>query len=133
MRLAVTTGCAVAVLLAAVAAQEQRQIYRRGDGGIVLPKLVTETKPRYTPEALKARIQGAVLMEAVVEPNGRVGAVDVIKSLDTRHGLDAEAVKALKQWTFKPGTKDGKPVPVRVEIEMTFTLRAKQGDPQPLK
>jgi len=43
--------------------------------------------------------------------------------LDTQHGLDDEAVKALKQWRFSPGTKDGKPVPVVVELEMTFTLR----------
>jgi outer membrane biosynthesis protein TonB len=41
--------------------------------------------------------------------------------LDTKFGLDAEAVKAAKQWTFKPGLKAGKPVPVRVTIEMGFS------------
>jgi TonB family protein len=38
-------------------------------------------------------------------------------------GLDQQAVDAARQWTFKPGTKDGKPVAVRVHIELTFTLK----------
>jgi len=45
----------------------------------------------------------------------------VTTSLDA--GLDQEAIKAVKQWRFEPGTKDGKPVPVLMTIEMTFTLR----------
>jgi TonB family protein len=49
--------------------------------------------------------------------------VKVTESLDTVYGLDAEAVKAVKQWLFTPGTKNGKPVPVKVDIEMTFTLK----------
>jgi TonB family protein len=53
--------------------------------------------------------------------DGTVGDVNVTRSLDTKY-LDAEAVKAVKQWTFKPGMKDGKAVPVLVTIEMAFTL-----------
>jgi outer membrane biosynthesis protein TonB len=43
-------------------------------------------------------------------------------SLDERFGLDNEAVKAARQWVFKPGTKDGKPVAVRIILELTFSL-----------
>jgi TonB family protein len=43
------------------------------------------------------------------------------RSLD--EDLDQQAIKAIKQWTFKPGTKDGDPVAVQVFIELTFTLR----------
>ena len=57
-------------------------------------------------------------MEAVVLTDGTVGEVHVTQPLDP--GLDEEAVKALKQWTFSPGTRDGKPVPVSVEIGMPF-------------
>jgi TonB family protein len=85
------------------------------------PVVVKEARPQYTPDAKDARIQGAVTLECVVQADGTIGAVKVIRSLDT--GLDQEAVKAVKQWRFEPGTKDGKPVPVLVTLEMTFTLR----------
>ena len=87
------------------------------------PRLVREVKPQYTPEARQARIQGSVMLSVVVREDGTVGDVTVTKSLDTVYGLDDQAVKAVKQWLFEPGTKDGKPVPVEVEIEMTFTLK----------
>jgi protein TonB len=57
----------------------------------------------------------------VVQPDGKVGAVQVKKSLDP--GLDKEAIKAVKRWRFELGRKDGKPAPVRVTLEMTFSLR----------
>ncbi len=126
MRFAVVAGCVVAALVTVAAAQEQRQVYRPGEG-VVAPRLVKETKPKYTREAMTAKVQGNVMMDVVVEPDGTVGDVKVTKSLDDTHGLDQEAVKAVKQWKFTPGTKDGKPVPVRVEIEMTFTLRSRDG------
>ena len=90
---------------------------------VLMPKVVRNVKPNYTASALKARIEGNVVMEAVVREDGSVGDVKVTKSLDTEHGLDEEAVKAMKKWEFKPGTKDGKPVPVGVQVEMTFTLK----------
>ena len=91
--------------------------------GVVMPKVIRESKPRYTREAMEAKIEGTVSLECVVQADGAVGETRVVRSLDTQHGLDDEAVKALKQWRFSPGTKDGKPVPVVVELEMTFTLR----------
>jgi periplasmic protein TonB len=90
---------------------------------VLMPQVIRDVKPDYTAAAKKARIQGNVKMEAVVREDGSVGEVKVTKSLDTQHGLDEEAVKAMKKWEFKPGTKDGKPVPVAVEVEMTFTLK----------
>ncbi len=55
--------------------------------------------------------------------DGAVGDVRVTESLDTVYGLDANAVKAMKQWEFKPGMKDGKPVAVRVQVVMNFALK----------
>jgi protein TonB len=79
--------------------------------------------PKYTPAAMQAGIQGSIVLQAVVLETGAVGDVKVVKSLDKEHGLDDEAVKAMKAWRFEPGTRDGKPVPVSVEVEMTFTLK----------
>jgi protein TonB len=92
-------------------------------GKTVLPRLKHEVKAVYTQEAKDAGIQGTVVLDAEVLADGTVGDVKVKQSLDTKYGLDEQAVKAVKQWTFEPGTKDGKPVPVRVDIEITFTLK----------
>jgi TonB family protein len=97
-------------------------VYRPGNG-VVGPTLIKEIKPGYTAEAMRAKIQGVVLMEAVVLPDGSVGNVQIVRSLDPTFGLDQEAVKTVKQWRFAPGTRFGVPVAVLVEIEMTFTLR----------
>jgi TonB family protein len=97
-------------------------VYRPGSG-IINPRLVREVKPQYTADAMRAKIQGTVLLECVILPDGSVGKVDVVKSLDPTFGLDAEAIKAAKQWRFVPGSRFGEPVAVLVTIELTFTLR----------
>jgi len=102
--------------------QEAPKVYRPG-GDVRYPRLLTEVKPQYTPEAMAAHIQGTVWLEAVVLATGEVGDVEVTQSLDDVYGLDEEAVKTIKQWRFAPGTKDDKPVAVLIEVEMTFTLK----------
>ena len=97
-------------------------VYRPGSG-IINPRVVREVKPQYTADAMRAKVQGTVLLECVVLPDGSVGKVDVVKSLDSTFGLDGEAVKAARQWRFQPGTRFGEPVAVLVTIELTFTLR----------
>jgi protein TonB len=96
--------------------------YRPGNG-VNPPRILREVKPNYTPEAMRAKIQGIVYLEAVVLENGTVGQVRVIRSLDPTFGLDQEAERTVKKWTFQPGTRLGQPVAVVVEIEMSFTLR----------
>jgi protein TonB len=97
-------------------------VYREGNG-VTSPRIIREVKPSYTGEAMRARIQGLVTMEAVVMPDGSVGNVQITKSLDSNFGLDKEAIKTVKQWRFEPGRRLGQPVPVLIVIEMTFTLR----------
>ncbi len=96
--------------------------YRPGNG-VEYPRLVRDVRPNYTADAMRAKVQGSVLVEAVVLPDGSVGEVQVVRSLDNVFGLDQEALKAAKQWKFMPGTRFGQPVPVLVTIELTFTLR----------
>jgi periplasmic protein TonB len=97
-------------------------VYRPGNG-VISPRLIREVKPNYTGDAMRAKIQGVVTMEAVVNTDGSVGQVQITRSLDSTFGLDQEAIRTVKQWRFAPGTRQGVPVPVLVEIEMTFTLR----------
>lgn len=96
--------------------------YRPG-AGIELPRLLREVKPEYTADAMRAKIQGTVVLDCVVLPDGTVGEIDVVRSLDATFGLDQKAVAAAKQWRFVPGKRQGVPVPVLVTIELTFTLR----------
>ena len=97
-----------------------QQVYEPGNG-VTLPTIVKEVKPQYTARARDMKIQGRVLLGAVVLENGRIDdAIEVLKSLDK--DLDEQAVTALKQWEFKPGTRQGKPVAVRISVELTFTL-----------
>jgi TonB family protein len=91
--------------------------------GVVLPVPIHQAKPQYTPAAMQAGIEGKVLLEAVVLADGSSGDVRVIESLDREFGLDQQAVDALKLWTWKPGTRDGKPAQVAVQVQMTFTLK----------
>ena len=90
--------------------------------GVSAPVLLSEVKPSYPPGAVAAGLSGAIMLEAVVETDGTVGDVRVLKPLEP--SLDGAAVAAMKRWRFKPGTKEGKPVRVAVEVEMTFTLRS---------
>lgn len=85
--------------------------------------MLREVKPQYTADAMRAKVQGTVLLECIVMPDGSVGQVQIVRSLDPTFGLDQEAVKAARQWRFVPGTRFGQPVAVLVTIELTFTLR----------
>jgi TonB family protein len=95
--------------------------YKLGAPGLTMPTVISEARPAYTATALRAKIEGTVVLAVVVEKDGTVGDVKVLKTLDP--GLDEEAIRAAKLWRFAPGTKDGKPVPVEVTLELTFTLR----------
>jgi TonB family protein len=92
---------------------------------VVSPQLIREVKPQYTVDAMRAKIQGIVAMDAVVLPDGAVdpSRIRITRSLDAVMGLDQQAVIALKAWRFKPGTFKGRPVAMRVYVELTFTLR----------
>lgn len=90
--------------------------------GLVLPKVKQEEKPKYTSEGLQRKIQGTVELEAVVGIDGRVERARVVKSLDKEFGLDEEALRAARAWTFEPATLNGAPVPVVVVIQLDFRV-----------
>ena len=110
------------VITMSVAALSAQEVFNPGDG-VSRPVAIKIVKPEYTEAAKAARIQGVVVMQGVILADGSVGDVTVTESLDSVNGLDAQAIDAFKQSTFTPGTKDGKPVAVRVYMESVFALR----------
>ena len=112
---------AIAVAQTVAAPQSDLQVYRLGPG-ISAPVVLRSVQPKYTADALRAKIQGTVGIDAVVLPNGTVGDARVVRSLDRVFGLDDEAVVAAKQWLFKPAIRNGEPVAVLVTIELAFRL-----------
>jgi TonB family protein len=81
-------------------------------------------QPQYTAPAMRAGIEGTVILGCVIGEEGTVRDCEVVKSLDPTNGLDQAALAAAKQWRYEPGTKNGVPVPVRVTIEMAFRIPA---------
>jgi protein TonB len=100
-----------------------------GDGttpygpGVTMPSIIARVDPKYTVQAMQLHIQGTAVIECVVRADGTVGDARIIRSLDRRYGLDEEGLKAVRQWRFRPGLLNGKPVPVVVTIELMFSLR----------
>lgn len=91
--------------------------------GVSPPVPIHVKNPSYPPQALLRRVQGEVTLRALVRADGTVEDIRVIRSLDKNEfGLDEQAVAALRESTFQPGTRDGRPVNVLVEVKMMFKL-----------
>jgi TonB family protein len=93
--------------------------YRVG-GGVSAPAVLFKVEPEYSEEARKAKFQGTVVLSIVVDPSGKARDVRVIRPLGL--GLDEKAIEAVMKWRFKPGLKDGNPVPVQATVEVNFRL-----------
>ncbi|HEX2251845.1 MAG TPA: TonB family protein [Thermoanaerobaculia bacterium] len=90
-------------------------------GDVKAPEKISAPQPSYTEIARKARVQGVVIVQAVIDKEGRVTDVKVLKALPM--GLDKAAVDAIRNWKFKPATLNGKPVDVYYNLTVNFTLQ----------
>lgn len=90
--------------------------------GVTWPEILREEKPKYTPEAMRAKVQGDIELEIVIKEDGTVGEVRVVKSFTNAYGLDQAAIEAARKWRFVPGKKGGVPVATRVPLVLTFRL-----------
>ena len=105
-------------------AQGDTTVYDASPGsGVIVPRPIVRPAPHYTSEAVRARIQGRVSLSCVVNTEGMCEDIRVTESLDTVHGLDADAVWTIQQWRFTPATLNDKPVKVRIMIQLDFNLR----------
>src|ERR1700722_13625171 len=94
-------------------------VYRVGNG-VTSPRVISKTDPEYSEEARILKLAGTVKLSVVVGVDGKVRDVQVVESVGL--GLDEKAVEAVRTWGFQPGLKDGMPVPVMVNIEVSFRL-----------
>jgi periplasmic protein TonB len=94
-------------------------IYRVG-GGVSAPHAIYTPDPEYSEEARKAKFQGTVVLWMVVGPDGRPRDMHVTRSLGL--GLDEKAIDAVRTWRFDPALKDGHPVAVQINVEVSFRL-----------
>ena len=91
----------------------------RGGGNIKPPQETKDVRPQYPSIAQSARVQGVVIIEATIGPNGRVADARVLRSTPL---LDAAALDAVRQWEFSPTLLNGVPVPVIMTVTVQFTL-----------
>ena len=92
----------------------------RVGGAVVTPKVLKTAKPVYTAEMMRARIEGTVAIQALVDEQGRVADARIVRSIPQ---LDEAALTTAKQWEFTPALRNGEPVPVLIIIELEFNLR----------
>ncbi len=93
----------------------------RVGGDVHAPTTISRVDPEYTELARKARIEGIVIIEAIIDRNGNVTDARVLKPLPL--GLDTAAIEAVKKWKFHPGTLNGQPVPVIYNLTVNFRLQ----------
>jgi TonB family protein len=95
-------------------------VYEPG-GGVKPPQPLLQPRPDYTENARKARTEGTVLIQAIIRSDGTIDNFNVLRGLG--YGLDESAIRTIgTKWRFKPGTMDGKPVDVIINIEVSFRL-----------
>lgn len=92
----------------------------RVGGDVKAPVIAHREDPEYTETARQARVAGVVVVEAIIDKNGNVDAVKVVKGLPM--GLSEAAARAVRQWKFKPGTLNGSPVDTIFNLTVNFKL-----------
>src|SRR5215831_6720042 len=94
-------------------------VYRVGNG-VTAPTIISKVDPEYTEPARAAKVQGTVVLEAIISEDGIPHVMKVVQSAG--YGLDESATKALEKWQFHPALKEGKPVKVLLNVDVNFNI-----------
>jgi TonB family protein len=95
--------------------------------GISAPMVIKRVVPQYTDEAKQERVVGTVILQTVIQTNGTADIVKVVKPMP--FGLTESALEALQEWRFMPAVRNGKEIPVAVNIEIAFNIeQSRQND-----
>jgi TonB family protein len=101
----------------------QEEPLAAGSEGTPVPKKTKHVQPTYPQEALAQGVRGIVILDIVVDTQGKVESTNVVRSVP---GLDEAAIAAARQWEYEPTKVDGKPVRVRITVPITFALALPQ-------
>jgi protein TonB len=93
---------------------------RKIGGGVSSPELIFKVDPEFSEEARRAKFMGIVLVNLIVDQQGRPENVHVLRGVGM--GLDEKAVAAVKQYKFRPAKENGKPVAVELNVEVNFQI-----------
>jgi TonB family protein len=95
-------------------------VYSISKEGVKYPQSVYTPEPEFSEKARRAKYQGTVILNIVVDKEGNVSRIKLVRPLGM--GLDENAMEGLKTWRFKPATRNGQPVAVEMNIEVAFNL-----------
>jgi TonB family protein len=84
------------------------------------PVPVKKVDPKYPPTLVSERVEGEVVLYAVIRKDGSVGEIQLVRGVDDQ--LDANAKEALEQWRFRPGAKAGEPVELEAIVHIPFRI-----------
>ena len=101
----------------------QEEPLAAGSEGVPVPKKTKHVQPTYPQEALAQGVRGIVILDIVVDTQGKVESTNVVRSVP---GLDEAAIAAARQWEYEPTKVGGKPVRVRITVPITFALALPQ-------
>ena len=93
-----------------------------GMQGVTDPVLVHHVKAVFPEEARKAKAEGRIILSAVVTEDGEVRSIDVLWKPDPDLGFSEAAIAAVSQWRYEPGQLKGRPIPVRINVQVEFYL-----------
>jgi TonB family protein len=99
--------------------RDDERVYEIANG-VTNPRPTYQPMPEYDQDSRKKRVQGTVVLSMIVTKEGGTRRITVERSLSPN--LDAQAIKAVSQWRFSPATKDGEPVAVKMNVEVSFHL-----------
>ncbi len=100
--------------------QKETEGFRVGEGDVSKPVKTKHVQPVYPEKARKAKKEGVVFLDLLINEKGKVIECRVVKSAP--YGLTKSAVKAAKKWRFEPAMRDGMPVSVWYQITVNFQL-----------
>jgi TonB family protein len=95
-------------------------VYPAGKDGVSFPRATYTPEPDFSEQARRARYQGTVILNIVVDHAGAVARIRLERALGA--GLDENAMESVKDWRFNPAMREGQPVAVEIKIEVSFSL-----------
>lgn len=95
-----------------------KQVARAAVGELTAPEAISKVDPKYPPALIEARIEGDVVLYAIIRKDGTVDSVQILKSLEPE--LDRNAADALARWQFWPAVRSGSPVDIEAVVTIPF-------------